>query len=36
MVDAAHQAFRSEGFWAIDSRREFQSAIRAMILAVIA
>jgi hypothetical protein len=33
MIDAAHEAVWSDGFWAINSRRDFQKAVRAMILA---
>ena len=33
MVDAAHQAVWSDAFWAINSRRDFRKAVRAMILA---
>jgi hypothetical protein len=36
MIDAAHQAVWSDAFWAINSRRAFQKAVRAMILAAIA
>jgi hypothetical protein len=32
MIDAAHEAVWSDGFWAINSRRDFQKAVRAMIL----
>jgi hypothetical protein len=34
-IDAAHEAVWSDGFWAINSRRDFQKAVRAMILAAI-
>jgi hypothetical protein len=33
MIDAAHEAVWSDGFWAINSRRDFQKAVRAMIIA---
>jgi hypothetical protein len=33
MIDAAHEAVWFDGFWAINSRRDFQKAVRAMILA---
>jgi hypothetical protein len=33
MIDAAHEAAWSDGLWAINSRRYFQKAIRAMITA---
>jgi hypothetical protein len=33
MIDAAHEAVWSDGFWAINSRRDFQKAVRAMIVA---
>ena len=33
MIDAAHEAVWSDGFWAINSRRDFRKAIKAMILA---
>ena len=36
MIDAAHEAVWSDGFWAINSRRDFQRAVRAMILAALA
>jgi hypothetical protein len=36
MIDAAHQAVWSDAYWAINSRRDFQKAVRAMILAAIA
>jgi hypothetical protein len=32
-IDTAHAAVCSDGFWAINSRRDFQKAVRAMILA---
>jgi hypothetical protein len=35
MIDAAHEAVWSDGFWAINSRRDFQKAARAMILAAL-
>jgi hypothetical protein len=35
MIDAAHAAVWSDGFWAINSRRDFQKAVRAMILAAL-
>jgi hypothetical protein len=35
MIDAAHEAVWSDGFWAINSRRDFQRAVKAMILAAI-
>ncbi len=31
MIEAAHQAVWSDGFWAINSRRDFQKAVREMI-----
>ena len=31
MIDAAHQAVWSDAFWAINSRRDFRRAVRAMI-----
>jgi hypothetical protein len=31
MIDAAHEAVWSDGFWAIDSRRDLQKAVRATI-----
>jgi len=31
MVDAAHQAVWSDAFWAINSRRDFRKAVRAMV-----
>lgn len=34
MIDAAHEAVWSDAFWAINSRRDFQKAVRAMIRAV--
>jgi len=33
MVDAAHEAVWSDAFWAINSRRDFEKAVRAMIRA---
>jgi hypothetical protein len=33
MIDAAHAAVWSDELWAINSRRDFQKAVRAMILA---
>jgi hypothetical protein len=36
MIDSAHAAVWSDGFWAINSRRDFQRAVRAMILAALA
>jgi hypothetical protein len=33
MIDAAHESVWSDGFWAINSRRDFQKAVRAMVLA---
>jgi hypothetical protein len=33
MIDAAHEAVWFDGFWAINSRRDFQKAVRAMIRA---
>jgi hypothetical protein len=36
MVDAALEAVWSDAYWAINSRRDFQKAVRAMILAAIA
>jgi hypothetical protein len=35
MIDAAHKAVWSDGFWAVNSRRDFQKAVRAMILAAL-
>jgi hypothetical protein len=35
MIDAAHEAVWSDGFWAINSHRDFQKAVRAMIVAVL-
>jgi hypothetical protein len=35
MIDAAHAAVWSDRFWAINSRRDFQKAVRAMILAAL-
>ena len=35
MIDAAHEAVWSDGFWAINSRRDFRKAVRAMILSAI-
>jgi hypothetical protein len=32
MIDAAHKAVWSDDYWAINSRRDFQRAVRAMIL----
>ena len=29
MIDAAHEAVWSDAFWAINSRRDFQKAVRA-------
>jgi len=34
MVDAAHEAVWSDAYWAINSRRDFRKAVRAMILAM--
>jgi hypothetical protein len=31
MVDAAHEAVGFDGAWAINNRRDFQKAVRAMI-----
>jgi hypothetical protein len=31
MIDAAHQAVWFDAFWAINSRRDFRRAVRAMI-----
>ena len=31
MIDAAHQAVWFDAFWAINSRRDFRKAVRAMI-----
>jgi hypothetical protein len=31
MIDAAHEAVWSDAFWAINSRRDFRKAVRAMI-----
>jgi hypothetical protein len=33
MLDTAHEAVWSDGFWAINGRQDFQKAARAMILA---
>ena len=33
MIDAAHEAVWFDGLWAINNRRDFQKAVRAMILA---
>jgi hypothetical protein len=33
MIDAAHEAVWFDNFWAINSRRDFQKAVKAMILA---
>jgi hypothetical protein len=33
MIDAAHEAVWFDNFWAINGRRDFQKAVRAMILA---
>jgi hypothetical protein len=33
MVDAAHEAVWSDAFWAINSRRDFKKAVKAMIMA---
>jgi hypothetical protein len=33
MIDAAHEAVWFDDFWAINSRRDFRKAVRAMILA---
>jgi hypothetical protein len=33
MIDAAHEAVWSDAMWAINSRRDFKKAVRAMILA---
>jgi hypothetical protein len=35
MIDAAHQAVWSDAFWAINSRQDFQKAVRAMIRSTI-
>ena len=35
MIDAAHEAVWSDGMWAINSRRDFQKAVRAMIRAAL-
>ncbi|MGD0105145.1 MAG: hypothetical protein ABSC06_14040 [Rhodopila sp.] len=35
MIDAAHEAVWFDNFWAINSRRDFKKAVRAMILAAI-
>jgi hypothetical protein len=35
MIDAAHEAVWSDAFWAINSRRDFRKAVRAMILAAV-
>ena len=31
MVDAAHEAVSFDGFWAVNSGRDFRKAVRAMI-----
>jgi hypothetical protein len=36
MIDAAHQAVWSDDYWAINNRRDFARAVRAMITAAIA
>jgi hypothetical protein len=36
MIDATHEAVWSDAYWAINSRRDFQKAIKAMILMAIA
>ena len=33
MIDAAYEAVRFDEAWAINSRRDFQKAVRAMVLA---
>jgi hypothetical protein len=35
MIDAAYEAVRFDEDWAIDSRRDFTKAVRAMIKAAI-
>jgi hypothetical protein len=35
MIDAAHEVVWFDNYWAINSRRDFQKAVRAMILAAI-
>lgn len=35
MIDAAHQAVWSDAFWAVNSRRDFRRAVRAMITCAI-
>jgi hypothetical protein len=35
MIDAAHQAVWFDAFWAINSRRDFRRAVRAMIICAI-
>jgi hypothetical protein len=35
IIDAAHEAVWSDGFWAINSRRDFRKAVRAMISAAV-
>jgi hypothetical protein len=35
MLDAAHEAVWSDATWAINSRRDFQKAVRAMIVAAL-
>ena len=35
MVDAAHEAVSFDGAWAINNRRDFRRAVRAMILQAI-
>ena len=35
MIDAAHEAVSFDGAWAINSRRDFRRAVRAMILQAI-
>jgi hypothetical protein len=34
MIDAAHEAVWSDSYWAINNRRDFVKAVRAMIMAV--
>lgn len=34
MVDAAYEAVRFDEYWAVNNRRDFRKAVRAMILVV--
>jgi hypothetical protein len=36
MIDAAYEAVRFDEAWAVNSRRDFRKAVRAMILAILA